>query len=223
MTPIRYLTAVGDCNTLGAKLLEGNSYPERIAYHLDATVTNLGHTMATTREGLHLLDDFSGETDCLLIQFGLVDSYLTIKYSPYVLYYPDTFLRRPLRSLIKKYKRICRHSGLNTLLGEKNVISIEEYEMNIRQMVKMSVAKTIFLLETVPHKEDARNVHIRQYNHVLDKISADYDNCFKIDLYDIFASGCDRYYQDSTHCNDAGYDRITSIICQKIQQLSINE
>lgn len=220
MTLIKYLTAVGDCNTLGAKLLESNSYPERIARRIGAEVANLGHTMATTREGLHLLRDFSGETDCLLIQFGLADSYTTFQYSPYVLYYPDTMLRRPLRSLVKKFKKTCRRTGLSTLLGEKNVVSMEEYEMNIRQMVEMSLGKIIFLLETIPHKEAARNCNIERYNGVLDKISRDYDRCFKIDLYDIFTSSSEQYYQDSTHCSDAGYDCITDIVCQKIEGLN---
>ncbi len=220
MTLIKHLTAMGDCNTLGAKLLEGNSYPERIANRLGAEVTNLGHTMATTREGLHLLRDFSGQTDCLLIQFGLVDSYTTFKYSPYVLYYPDTVLRRPLRSLAKTLKKTCRRLGLSTLLGEKNVVSVEEYEMNIRQMVEMSHAKIIFLLETVPHKEAWRNINIRRYNGVLEKISREDNRCLKIELYDIFSSGFASYYQDSTHCSDAGYDCIADIVCRKIQLLA---
>ena len=220
MIPIKHLTALGDCNTLGAKLLEGNSYPERIADRIGAKVTNLGYTMATTREGLNLLLDFSGETDCLLIQFGLADSYTTFQYSPYVLYYPDTVLRRPMRSLVKKFKKICRRSGLNTFLGEKNVVCLEEYEMNIRQMIEMSAAKTIFLLETIPHMEISRNSNIERYNGVLDTISQDYDRCFKIDLYDIFASSTEQYYQDSTHCSDAGYDCITDIVCQKIEGLN---
>jgi lysophospholipase L1-like esterase len=219
MTPIRHLTAIGDCNTLGANLLEGNSYPERIASRIGVEVTNLGHTMATTREGLRLLDDVLGETDCLLIQFGLADSYTTFRYSPYVLYYPDTILRRPLRSLVKKFKKTCRRSGLSTLLGEKNVVSLEEYEINIRQMIEMSEAKNIFLLETIPHKEVTRNSNIHKYNGVLETIAQDYDVCFKIDLYDIFASELDHYYQDSTHCSDAGYDCIADIVCRKIADL----
>lgn len=216
MTHIRHLTAVGDCNTLGANLLEGNSYPERIARSIGAGVTNLGHTMATTREGLHLLRDFSGETDCLFIQFGLADSYTTFKYSPYVLYYPDNILRKPLRSIVKKFKKTCRRLALNSILGGKNVVSLEEYERNIRSMIELALAKIIFLIETIPHKEVERNDNIQRYNRVLDKIVRDYDNCFKIDLYDIFISRSEVYYQDSTHCNDKGYDCIAEIICRKI-------
>ena len=214
-----HITAVGDCNTLGANSLEGNSYPERIARRIGAEVTNLGHTMATSREGVLLLRDFLGKSDCILIQFGLADSYTTFKYAPYVLYYPDNFYRRPLRSLVKKLKKTCRKMGMNTLLGQKSVVSLEEYERNIRAMVEMAQPQTIFLIDTIPHKEVSRNTEIQRYNRVLDTIADEIEGCFKIDLYDVFAAELHRFYQDSTHCSDQGYDCITDIVCSKMQQL----
>jgi len=221
MTLFRHITAMGDCNTLGADHLEGNSYPERIGRRTGARVTNLGHTMATTREGVLLLRDFFKESDCdcLFIQFGLVDSYTTFKFAPYVLYYPDTPLRRPLRSLVKKFKKICRTTGINTLLGQKNVVSIEEYERNIRSMVEMALPRRVFLIDTIPNREAQRNSAIQHYNSILTAVSEEYDQCFKINLFAHFSGQLQRFYQDNTHCSAEGYECITNIIHDTMMQL----
>jgi hypothetical protein len=225
MTLFRHIAAVGDCNTLGADLLEGNSYPERIGRRIGARVTNLGHTMATTREGVLLLRDFlaDSECDCLLIQFGLADSYTTFKFSPYVLYYPDTVLRRPLRSLVKKFKKICRKTGFNSLLGQKNVVCMEEYERNIRSMVEMALPRSVFLIDTIPNKEVERNSAIQQYNCILDAVSDEYDRCFKVDLYDDFSGQFQRFYQDNTHCSAEGYEYITNTIYDTFMQVDFRK
>ncbi len=211
-----HICAVGDCNTLGSGNLRGNSYPERIGKKLGAGVTNLGYTMATSREGKFLLRDFTGTSDCLFIQFGLADCYTTCKYSPYVLYYPDNIIRKPLRSIVKKMKKTCRRARLFSRLGTKNVVSPEEYESNIRSMVIQVLSNPVFLLDTLPHHEQWRNPHIQKYNQVLTRISRDYDQCFKIDLYDIFVEKLNNYYLDATHCNDAGYEQIAEAILQQI-------
>ena len=77
---ITTILAVGDCNTLGAGEFRNNGYPERLADLTGATVKNCGFTMSTTREGLHLLgDNLEPGHGCVIIQFGLVDSYATFR------------------------------------------------------------------------------------------------------------------------------------------------
>lgn len=215
-----HICAVGDCNTLGTGILRGNSYPERIGRNIGARVTNLGHTMATSREGNLLLRDFSGVSDCIFIQFGLADSYTTCRYSPYVLYYPDNIIRKPLRSMLKKIKKSCRRINLFSSFGSKNVVSPEEYESNMRAMVSQALPNPVFLIDTIPHHEQWRNSHIQEYNQLLTRISKDFDQCIKIDLYDIFIEEFDTYYLDATHCNGAGYDRISEMICHKMKLLN---
>ncbi len=216
METFRKILAIGDCNTLGAKSLEKKSYPERVGRLLGAEVRNLGHTMATTREGIHLLHNHLGDADCIFVQFGLVDSYTTFKYSPYILYYPDTFFRKQLRSIVKKYKKICRKVGLNALLGEGNVVPAEEYERNLRRLVELVRPRTVFLIETIPNKQLERNDEIRRYNRVMQTVSRDYENCFTIELYDLFERRLADYYQDSTHSNSAGYECIAQAISEQI-------
>ena len=48
--------AIGDCNTLGVAECIGNSYPERFGHVSGMPVRNCGCTMATTREGLKILE-----------------------------------------------------------------------------------------------------------------------------------------------------------------------
>jgi len=213
------ITAVGDCNTLGASELEYNSYPERIGAQLGADIVNLGHTMATSREGVLKLQNLLGEADCVIIQFGLVDSYSTFRYSPYVLYYPDNPLRKQLRSLTKKFKKTCRRLGLNRLLGEVNVVDSGEYESNLRKMVEIAQPRLTMLLETIPNHQRQRNTEIQRYNSILDDICADYDNCFKVELYTYFEHNMDLFYQDLTHCNSAGYEYIATAVAQKIAEI----
>ena len=215
------IVAVGDCNTLGARELEYQSYPEIIGELVGAEVINLGHTMATSREGISLLQDRLEDGNSLVvIQFGLVDSYLTFKYSPYVLYYPDNILRKQLRSLTKKYKKICRKVGLNKRLGEISVVPIDEYESNIRKMIEIALPRTIFLLDTIPNKQQYRNSEIQRYNSCLDIICRDFPQCSKIDLYAKFHQRFDNYYMDETHANEAGYKFIAGEIEKKLKELS---
>lgn len=210
---IKKIIAVGDCNTLGADPLEGKSFPERLGKLIGADVMNLGHTMATTREGINLLrDSFLDDVDCVFIQFGLVDSYKTFKFSPYILYYPDNFLRKQIRSVVKKYKKTCRKIGLNKYLGEVNVVTIDEYEDNIRKMIEYVIPRTVVLIDTIPSKKLELNCEIRKYNKTLTSICEEYPNCIKVDLEVFFKENFDNFYLDQTHCNKLGCDYIAQKI-----------
>ncbi len=129
------ILAIGDCNTLGVGKLTGHSYPERVGQILKVPVTNSGYTMSTTREGCFLLSDHL-TTDCtiVIIQFGLADSYLTLRHAPYVLNYPDNILRKPFRNILKKLKKLSRKYGINKRFGESNVVPLEEYSLNIHRL-----------------------------------------------------------------------------------------
>jgi lysophospholipase L1-like esterase len=212
---IQKILAIGDCNTLGADQLGVQSFPERFGALIGAEVINLGHTMATTREGINLLQDASlDDVDCVFIQFGLVDSYKTFRFSPYILYYPDNFLRKQIRSVVKKYKKICRKIGLNKYLGEINVVTIDEYEDNIRKMIEHVIPRTIVLIDTIPSKRLELNDEIRRYNKKLTAICREYSNCIKVDLGVFFEQNLDNFYLDQTHCNALGCD----FIAQKIRE-----
>ncbi len=165
--------------------------------------------MSTTREGIHLLkDNLRKEHDLVIIQFGLVDSYSTFKYAPYVNYYPDNVFRKQLRSIVKKYKKSCRKLGLNRKYGEVPVVPAEEYEQNIRCMVRICKGKNVILPETIPNLQEKRNRAIGEYNAILKTIASVEENCTLLPLYDAFSRNMADYYQDGTHANAEGYDYI---------------
>ncbi len=211
------ILAIGDCNTLGVGDCRYNSFPEKIGLELGFDSINLGYTMATTREGIRLLkDNISQDIKILLIQFGLVDSYPTFKYSPYVPYYPDNFFKKQLRSIVKKYKKLCRAYKLNHYFGEKNVTPVQEYQANLEQMIFLANDIQTILIDTIPNKQAGRNKHILHYNMLMTKVAKQHSNCIKINLFQDFLQHQKEFYLDETHCNDAGYTFITKKILQTI-------
>lgn len=213
------ILCLGDCNTLGAGLLKRNSYPERVAKKLDFDCRNFGHTMVTTREGLSLLED---NLECspshVTLQFGVVDSYQTFRYAPYVLYYPDSFFRKQYRSIVKKYKKICRKFGANERFGNVSVVPIKEYEENLHAMVSLCGGKTVILIETVPNQREDRNPAIMMYNKVLYNVAESVKNCRVLELYDVFYQQLDNWYLDTTHINGKGYEYISEQLVLMISE-----
>ena len=206
------ILALGDCNTLGVKHLQGNAYPEMFAAALGKTVHNCGFTMSTTYEMLYFFEDFKEECkDILLIQYGLVDSWKTFKYAPYVLYYPDNFFRKIFRKIVKKYKKTAKKIGLNRLLGVTNVVDLDTYENNIKRVLEKTRDKTVLLIDTIPNLDISRNSEIQRYNQVLSGLSKQYEHVHYIEVYNDFL-GKPEYYLDNTHMNEKGYERITQNI-----------
>ena len=212
------ILALGDCNTLGTKYLVDNAYPERFAKVLNKTVDNCGFTMSTTNEMLHFFQDFKEkETEIILIQYGLVDSWKTFKYAPYVLYYPDNKIRKFFRKIVKKYKKIAKRIGLNILLGVSNVVALEAYQNNIESVIQKSKDCTIFLISTIPNLDRSRNGEIMRYNQVLFRLSEEYTHVHFVDVYNDFINSPE-YYLDNTHMNGSGYEVITQKILSSYGQ-----
>lgn len=204
------LLALGDCNTQGDTHYRNNSFPEKFAKKINATVQNCGYTMSTTREMQYFAKEYLPDADIILIQYGLVDSWKTFKYAPYVLYYPDNFLRKIARKFAKKYKKIARKCGLNKTLGENSVVPIDQYKINIENIISNNKDKTFILIDTVPNKDFSRNDEIKKYNRTLEEISQAYQNVQHLKLFEIFINSMDKYYLDETHINGDGYDAITN-------------
>jgi len=212
------ILALGDCNTLGTQYLMGNAYPERFAKVLNKNVDNCGFTMSTTNEMLHFFQDFKDKkTEIILIQYGLVDSWKTFKYAPYVLYYPDNKIRKIFRKIVKKYKKIAKRIGLNKLLGVSNVVDLEVYRNNMESVIQKSKDCTIFLISTIPNLDTSRNSEIVRYNEVLSQLSEQYTHVYHVEVYNDFLDHPE-YYVDNTHMNEAGYEIITQKILSVYDQ-----
>lgn len=174
---------------------------------------NRGYTMSTSREGIHLLEKaLAPEHDCVILQFGVVDSHMTFRYAPYILYFPDNPLRKTLRNIVKKYKKMARNSGLNKRLGEARVVSVHEYRANFQTMIERCGDRLVIIPESIPQHESYRNSGIQEYNRILEEVSVPKENCLYIKLFDDFLSNLDHFYLDQGHPNETGYQLIADKI-----------
>lgn len=208
------ILTLGDCNTYLNTYYENATFLKKFSECQDVEFKNCGYTMSTTREMIHFFNEFkSDNTEFILIQYGLVDSWKTFKHAPYVLYYPDNKLRKIYRKIVKKYKKVTKKLGLYELFGSENTVPLKEYRKNIEYVIDSSKNSKIYLIDTVPSKQIFRNEEIQRYNKELDKIEKLHDNVFRIKLYDHFFLHMDDYYIDHIHLNDVGYAYIANSIC----------
>lgn len=215
--PSKRILFLGDCNTLGFRELERKGFPERIGQHLDRQVINCGHTMSTVREGWRYFETFyEPDIERVFIQFGVVDSWRTFKYSPYALYYPDNPARKLARKLLKKLKKWAKALGLNKRFGEKSVVSIEEYRATIEKMADLASPNRCYLIETPPNRETFRNPEINRYNQALHMICRERENCFLIEINDDLSQNMDDYFADNTHLSELGIALVTENILRTI-------
>lgn len=219
--PIKHILFLGDCNTLGTPEIEGNAYPEQLADQQDRRqITNCGHTMTTCREGYEYFKAYQRpETDLLCVQYGLVDSWLTFKYSPYVLYYPDSAGRKWGRKLVKKFKKLCKRLGLNRLIGVDNVVPAKEYQARLEQFIINMSPRPVVLIETIPNKDTSRNPEISRYNSLMKQLSERFQNCYLLPLYADFDSPLQDAYCDPTHLSVAGHKHVAQKLAALIDQI----
>ena len=212
------LLAVGDCITRGVEHCAGRSYPELVGESLGCKVTNKGFTMSTSREGIHLLEDsLSPEHDCVILQFGVVDSHLTFKYAPYILYYPDGPSRKLIRNIVKKYKKLTKRYGLNRRFGERRVVPEDEYRANYLRMIDCCGERLVILPETVPQQETHRNPGIRLYNEIVEEVCSNKENCLFVRVFDDLVHNMVPLYLDKGHPNEAGYEVIRTKILAALE------
>jgi lysophospholipase L1-like esterase len=234
------LLFLGDCNTRGTDSLLGHAYPELVAASCKAEAINCGHTMSTTREALEYIRHVSANQspdipykhsqsdtkktvldedksyDILFVQYGLVDSWITLKASPYVLYFPDNPLRRFLRSWVKKWKKYGKRLGLGTLFGLQNVVPISEYQKNIRALIEHANGRPVYLIETVPNKDLSRNAEIQRYNAALKEIADDYASAHLVTTYSDFEHTYSQCYADPTHINADGHKVLQNKLIEQL-------
>lgn len=216
--PQQRLAAYGDCNTLGFQQEQGNGFPEQVARQLGLAVSNFGHTMSTTRELLTYAHDFPPrQYDIVLIQYGLVDSWLTFRHSPYVLYYPNNAWRKFLRKLVKKIKKYARAFRLQERWGAIEVVPLNEYLANIQSVVTSAPNTRFVLIGTSPNLDEPRNPRIKRYNQALAALAEKHGNCLYVDAYDdIYARRHELFFPDGTHLNREGLALLAHRILDKL-------
>jgi len=210
--------AFGDCNTEGFRTLDGPVWAQLVAGAMDMGLENCGHTMSTTRELLEYANEFPPSAYAFVfIQYGLVDSWLTFRGAPYVLYYPDNPRRKLARKLVKKLKKWARHLQLQKKLGAVEVVPLDEYISNIRAVVSSAPGSQFVLVATAPNRDTSRNPGILQYNEALSALACEEQNAIYADAWDELWSNAEAcLMDDGTHLTSRGHriiaDRVLDLL-----------
>ncbi|MDL0433337.1 GDSL-type esterase/lipase family protein [Marinobacter sp. TBZ242] len=199
--------AYGDCNTEGLKDYHEPVWPEMVAEHLGLALTNCGHTMSTTRELLCYAEAFPPQDYQLaFIQYGLVDSWLTFRGAPYVLYYPDTPRRKLARKLVKKLKKWTRRFHLQERWGAVEQVPLREYLGNIERVVRSAPDTLFVLVATPPNLDEPRNPRIERYNEGLQELAEQESNAIFVNAYQpLWQQKSQTLMSDGTHLTLEGH------------------
>ncbi len=213
--------AYGDCNTEGVKDYHEPVWPEMVAEHLGLSLANCGHTMSTTRELLRYVEAFPPRGYQLaFIQYGLVDSWLTFRGAPYVLYYPDNPRRKLARKLVKKLKKWARRFNLQDRWGAVEQVPLEEYLGNIEQVVRSAPETLFVLVATPPNLDEPRNPRIERYNGGLHELAEQLSNVVLADAYQqLWQQKLNTLMGDGTHLSVEGHRLVADAVIRSLPAL----
>jgi hypothetical protein len=180
--PYTRVIAVGDCNTYGLHEPPiGNTILDKFCRCLELagypTVSqNLGCGMATSREGIVLMTERAKPADIALINFGLVDSWITSVPKLYVPYFPDNRVKKLTRKALKYTKRRLRSPLIRRFIPTGNVVPIDEFRRNIEAIIdiarRLNPDVCIVLWGSPPvQNDDRRNEELLRYNAELHDIA----------------------------------------------------
>ena len=229
-TQIRLLS-LGDCNTSGPeKNRFVKSVPEHFAMCLEShgyqvEHKNLGYTMCTSREGAAILKSVSGHFDLVIINFGLVDSWVIPCPRIYVSYYPDNFLKKFFRKLLKTSRKRLRSTSLYRHLPRGMVVDKQEYKLNIENIIRKSKLLNhkinIIIWGTfLTNDEPERNRNILDYNDILENIAVS-NNATFIDTIKLLSSTGTEILIDKVHLSNKAAKIIADEIFKRLNSFSI--
>ncbi|MEQ5836460.1 SGNH/GDSL hydrolase family protein [Marinobacter sp. NFXS9] len=218
--PDRGCIAYGDCNTEGIAGFSGELWPDRVAHALGLPLVNCGHTMSTTRELRRYTRAFPpSDYRFAFIQYGLVDSWLTFRGAPYVLYYPDNPLRKFARKWVKTLKKRARRWHLQDRWGPVEQVPLGEYLSHLRAVITSAPATQFVLVGTAPNLDEPRNPRIQRYNRALAELAERLDNAVYADAYvAIWADRERTLMNDGTHLADEGHRILADAVLDVIRR-----
>jgi len=222
------ILAVGDCNTCGTgRPTPDNCVPAQLARRLQASgqacsVQNLGYRMSTTREGLVRMQRDAEPADVVLVNFGLVDAWITSIPRIYIPYYPDNFVRKQLRKLLKSTKRRLRSPLARRFVPSGTVVPEAEYTANLERIISIAQqwdGATILLWGTAPSLEAHRAPSIHEYNAQMHALAQRMDIPYIDTTSLIEGLSAEDTYQDDTHLAGPAVDRIAERMAGVISEI----
>ena len=224
---------IGDCNSSG---LEGRN--ENVANNLADILThrngapirihNLGHTMSTSREGLNRVRAFNGRADVLILNFGLVDAWVTTFPKLYISYFPDNPIKKYARKYLKSIKKKLRYSKVKFNFPIGHVVPPDEYKKNIETIIRTVTSRDpmcrVILWGTAPTLKDLeRDQNTRQYDKILKEISKDLQTYFVDTRVLLEPFDYQEIYYDPVHLNVKGQIIIAQAMAEILNVLNIEE
>lgn len=229
MSKIRIL-ALGDCNTSGAKSTAySHNLPQSVCKLLSKNgvqceLQNLGYTMSTSREGVMRAKIQAKPADILLLNFGLVDAWVTSIPAIYISYYPNNKLKSLARKLLKSIKKRLQHPRIRKICPRGHVVNRDEFERNLATIieeVKTVSPKVRLIMWGCPptYNDLERNHHLAEYDKIMKGISDDFEGRF-INTREILKEYLiEETYQDNVHLSLKGCDVIAAEIVTLIQDM----
>jgi hypothetical protein len=228
------LLSLGDCNTCvltdgpdtSISIIDVVADAFRAAGCACETV-NFGHTMTTTREGLARVRHLRAGVDVAIINYGLVDSWVTSLPRLYVPYYPDSRIRRGARKLLKHVKRRLRSERVRRWIPTGAVVPLADYERRLRTMasrLRAARPEVVIVFWSTARVLDnpARNVNIDRYNARMRRIAFEC-RCVFIETQSVLHDLPDaESYRDAVHLSRTAITRLgTAIGAEVLQRLAI--
>ena len=216
---MRCAIAYGDCNTEGLKGVQLTLWPEIVGAALSLELRNCGHTMSTTRELLFYNRDYpASKYSVAFIQYGLVDSWLTFRGAPYVLYYPDSPRRKLARKVVKKLKKWARAWNLQERFGAVEQVPLAEYVSNIGRVISSAPDTLFVLVATAPNLDEPRNPRIKQYNEALGQLAESNSNAVYADAFaDLWSVRHKSLMDDGTHLSKCGHELVAARVVEALR------
>lgn len=222
-----HILAIGDCNTSGIKEFPEDNIGNALVTALQekghpATLTNTAQAMYTTREGLNHARLITEKADILLLNFGLVDAWITSIPNLYVLYFPTNPLRKFFRKILKSFKKRIRHPAFQKFIPRGNVVPLPEYLDNMRAIIALIRRNSpdihIIIWNTPPTQSNLeRNEAIRHYNAALKDLTRKLDTTY-IDTETLFKSHkTEDIYLDEVHITKTAQAMLARHIVEKIE------
>lgn len=212
------LLAIGDCNTAGA-IEYGTHFnaPKQLCEKLQrqdipCQLHNYGTTMSTCREGLCMSGDHKQPADWMLLNFGLVDAWMTSIPQVYISYYPDNRLKKFARKLLKSLKKRLRGPAQKGWVSSGFVIEPDEYKTSMQAIIDQQRQQNpnlkVLLWGSAPTDDEERNSWLARYDGYLQELVG--ENDFFLDtgslIREAIAEGAERdeLYDDSVHLSAQG-------------------
>lgn len=221
------LIALGDCNTSGIKQSSVPSIVQQLLNQLlrsenkTCRLSNFGEAMRTSREGLSISKNLTQPFDIAVINYGLVDAWITTIPKVYIQYYPDNRVKRIFRKALKSLKKKLKKSYYKSFFKTGPVVSVGEYKQNINKVMSTLHQKNpniLFVLwGTVPVKDEPRNSNLLVYNKALKEQLEKFDGHY-IDTQEIISKEPrEEMFHDAVHLSGKAQRMIANHIFLKLK------